>query len=217
MVTFDLPYLAFYYNQKLLIYQSHAEFVDVAAKLKEGLAAVLDDIYQLAGRLGKDDEGVFRVEYDDDDMDGTGVEFSEAAADDSTTAFKDLIQYSGVLNVHGLHRPLLGIQLTKLRDGLAMGLAFNHAILDGTSTWHFMGSWAEICSESTSISVPPFLERTKVRNTRVKLDLSPPDALTKPNNDNSVAKILREKVFKFPKAAIAKIKSTVNSTPTSNG
>ncbi|CAI0403240.1 unnamed protein product [Linum tenue] len=76
---------------------------------------------------------------------------------------------------------------------------------------------AEICSESTSISVPPFLERTKVRNTRVKLDLSPPDPLTKPNNDNSVAKILREKVFKFPEAAIAKIKSTVNSTPASNG
>ncbi|CAI0403239.1 unnamed protein product [Linum tenue] len=109
MVTFDLPYLAFYYNQKLLIYQSHAEFADVAAKLKEGLASVLDDVYQLAGRLGKDDEGVFRVEYDDDDMDGTGVEFSEAAADDSTTAFKDLIPYSGVLNVQGLHRPLFGI------------------------------------------------------------------------------------------------------------
>ncbi|CAL1404928.1 unnamed protein product [Linum trigynum] len=227
LVTFDLPYLAFYYNQKLLIYQSDAVFADAAAKLKDGLATVLDDFYQLAGRLGKDDEGVFRVEYDDD-MEGAGVEFSEAAADgisvadliadDGTSSFKDLIPYTGVLNVEGLHRPLLAVQLTKLSDGLAMGLAFNHAILDGTSTWHFMGSWAEICNGSSSISIPPFLERTKARNTRVKLDLSPPDPLTKPNIDSGApAKILREKVFKFPESAIAKIKSTVNSTPQPDG
>jgi hypothetical protein len=37
------------------------------------------------------------------------------------------------------------MQFTKLRDGLAVGCAFNHAVLDGTSTWHFMSSWAELC------------------------------------------------------------------------
>lgn len=101
-----------------------------------------------------------------------------------------------------------------MKDGVAMGCAFNHAILDGTSTWHFMSSWAQICSGSNSVSVSPFLERTKARNTRVKLDLSLP-----PKPVNGVANQgpqLREKLFRFSEAAIDKIKSKVNSTPPSH-
>lgn len=111
-------------------------------------------------------------------------------------------------------------QLTKLKDGLAMGLAFNHAVLDGTSTWHFMSSWAEICRGAHSISAQPFLERTKARNTRVKLDLSLPEPKGPPPSSNGEAKpepVLREKIFKFSESAIDKIKSTVNATPPSDG
>lgn len=36
----------------------------------------MEEFYQLAGRIGKDDEGVFRVEYDDC---MTGVEVAVAA------------------------------------------------------------------------------------------------------------------------------------------
>lgn len=112
-------------------------------------------------------------------------------------------------------------QLTKLKDGLAIGCAFNHAVLDGTSTWHFMSSWAEICSGSKSISVQPFLERTKARNTRVKLDLSlPPDPNAVSSNGSPETKPvpqLREKVFKFTEAQINKIKSTVNGKLPSDG
>lgn len=109
-------------------------------------------------------------------------------------------------------------QLTKLKDGLAMGCAFNHAILDGTSTWHFMSSWAQICTGSSSVSVPPFLERTEARNTRVKLDLSlPPDPLSVCNGDAKSAPHLVEKVFKFSEAAIDKIKSKTNANPPSDG
>jgi BAHD acyltransferase len=100
-----------------------------------------------------------------------------------------------------------------------MGCAFNHAILDGTSTWHFMSSWAEICGGAESISVPPFLDRTKSRNTRLKLDLSaPPDPLS--TKSNGVAKPepqIREKVFKFSEADIDKIKSKINANPPSDG
>lgn len=31
-------------------------------KLKDGLAVLLEELYQLTGRLGKDEEGVFRVD-----------------------------------------------------------------------------------------------------------------------------------------------------------
>ncbi|KAJ0099497.1 hypothetical protein Patl1_20165 [Pistacia atlantica] len=223
LITFDLPYLAFYYNQKLLLYKGNEEFDAMVDKLKDGLKVVLEEFYQLAGKLGKDEEGVFRVEYDDE---MEGVEVSEAVAEEigvddltveeGTNSLKDLIPYNNILNLEGLHRPPLAIQLTKLKDGLAIGCAFNHAILDGTSTWHFMSSWAEICSGSPSISVPPFLERTKTRDTRVKLDLTlPPN----PNADGE-AKVdpqLRERLFKFSEEAIDKIKSKVNSNPPSDG
>lgn len=95
-----------------------------------------------------------------------------------------------------------------------MGCAFNHAILDGTSTWHFMSSWAQICSGSTSISVQPFLDRTKARNTRVKLDLTPPSDT--PQNGDAAPKPepqLREKIFRFSESAIDQIKSKVNANP----
>ncbi|OIW20229.1 hypothetical protein TanjilG_07320 [Lupinus angustifolius] len=230
LVTFDLPYLAFYYNQKILFYKGDGDFEGMVKKLKDGLSIVLEEFHQLAGKIGKDEEGVFKVEYDDD---MEGVEVTEAVLGDeigvadltvaeSTEILKELIPYSGVLNLEGMHRPLLAIQLTKLKDGLAMGCAFNHAVLDGTSTWHFMSSWAEICSGSPSTSTSPFLDRTKARNTRVKLDLSlpepkgqlngdaKPEPKGQPNGDAKPEPKLREKIFKFSESTIDKIKSTVN-------
>jgi BAHD acyltransferase len=98
-----------------------------------------------------------------------------------------------------------------------MGMAFNHAIIDGTSTWHFMSSWAEICGGAHSISVPPFLDRTKARSTRVKLDLSLPSTpLASSNGDAKLPPQLREKIFRFSEAAIDKIKSNINANPPSS-
>nr|GMD02263.1 BAHD acyltransferase DCR [Ipomoea batatas] len=230
LVTFDLPYLAFFYNQKLLVYggAGAGEFEEAVERLKDGLAVVLEEFYQLAGKLGKDEEGVFRVEYDDD-MDG--VEVAVAAADavavadlineEGTAVFKELIPYTQILNLEGLHRPLLSVQLTKLKDGVAIGLAFNHAVLDGMSTWHFMRSWAEICRGAHSVSVPPFLDRTKSRNTKVKLNLSKPSDAPEhaksavngvdPTDAKAGPPQLREKVFKFSDSAIDKIKAHVNA------
>ncbi|KOM55132.1 hypothetical protein LR48_Vigan10g102400 [Vigna angularis] len=215
LVTFDLPYLAFYYNQKLLFYKGE-DFDGMVQKLKLGLGVVLKEFHQLAGK----------VEYDDDML---GVEVVEAVADDiavdqltvaeSSTNLKDLIPYTAVLNLEGMHRPLLAVQLTKLKDGLAMGLAFNHAVLDGTATWQFMTSWAEICSGSPSTSAPPFLDRTKARNTRVKLNLSLPEPNGQPtsNGDAKPTPTLRERIFKFSESKIDKIKSTINENPPSDG
>ncbi|XP_047327329.1 BAHD acyltransferase DCR [Impatiens glandulifera] len=221
LVTFDLPYIAFFYNQKLLIYKGYeGEFEDVVAKLKDGLGVVLEDFYQLAGKLGRDEEGVFRVEYDDE-MDG--AEVVVAAADEiavpellevdgaSSTRLKDLLPYNGVLNLEGLFRPLLAVQITKLQGGLAIGCAFNHAILDGTSTWHFMRSWAEICCGAPAISVQPFFDRTKVRNTRMKLEL--PEKPITSNTDvirSDVPSLSRERIFKFSESTVDRIKNEVN-------
>ncbi|XP_047322115.1 BAHD acyltransferase DCR-like [Impatiens glandulifera] len=220
LVTFDLPYIAFFYNQKLLIYKGYeGKFDEVVAKLKDSLGVVLEDFYQLAGKLGKDEEGVFRVEYDDN-MDGAEVVVadaeeilvSELLGEDAASKLKELVPYNGILNLEGLYRPLLAVQLTKLQDGLAIGCAFNHAILDGTSTWHFMRSWSEICrGPGQLISVQPFLDRTEVRNTKVKLELPEKSGPTIPDAIKFVGPTLREKIFKFSESAIERIKSDVNA------
>lgn len=129
LTTFDLPYLAFYYNQKFLLYkfQNPLDLEEptfqnnVVEKLKDGLSSVLEDFYQLAGKLAKDDEGVFRVEYDADDEEINGVEFSVAEApdvsvgdltvEDGTSKLEEFVPYSRISNLEGLSRPLLVIQV----------------------------------------------------------------------------------------------------------
>jgi BAHD acyltransferase len=118
LVTFDLPYIAFHYNQKLLVYKGN-EYEDMVGKLKDGLGAVLEDFYQLAGKLARDEEGVLSVEYDDD-MEGVEVVEANAewisvedlAVELGTSTLKELIPYNGILNSEGLHRPLLSMQVT---------------------------------------------------------------------------------------------------------
>lgn len=88
-----------------------------------------------------------------------------------------------------------------------MGCAFNHAILDGTSMWHFMTSWAQISNGAQTIAVPPFLDRTKARNTRIKLNLPLAPETSSPDPP------VRVKVFKFSESAIDQIKATANSNP----
>lgn len=129
LVTFDLPYLGFFYNQKLLIYKAADEFEGIVERMKDGLAIVLKDFHQLAGRLAKDEEGVFRVEYDDD---MEGVEVVEAAAvavevadltnHEGTTMFKELIPHNKILNLEGLHRPLLALQVTAFNSLIKLHL-----------------------------------------------------------------------------------------------
>lgn len=118
LVTFDLPYLAFYYNQKLLIYKGGEDLEEIGQKLKDGMGIVLEEFYQLAGKLDKDEDGVFKVVYDDH-MDGVeivnavaeGVDVAELTAEEGTSKFKDLLPYNGVLNLEGLNRPLLAVQV----------------------------------------------------------------------------------------------------------
>ncbi|CAA0831000.1 BAHD acyltransferase DCR, partial [Striga hermonthica] len=118
LVTFDLPYLAFFYNQKLLVYKNCEDFEAVVEKLKDGLALVLEEFYQLAGKLDKDEDGVFKVVYDDGDAVGVEVvtaaaeeiAVAELTAEEGTSKFKELLPYNGVLNLEGLQRPLLAVQ-----------------------------------------------------------------------------------------------------------
>ncbi|KAK9143795.1 hypothetical protein Syun_013195 [Stephania yunnanensis] len=241
LTTFDLPYVTFYYNQKVLLYKAKAhDFKQIVEKLKDALGVVLGEFWPLAGRLGKDEEGVLRIEFSDELVDGDGgkygvevveaaavdIELAELAQNEASPLLQEVVHYTGVMNLEGLHRPLLAVQFTKVKDGIAIGCAFNHAVLDGNATWHFMSSWAEISRGAPTISVPPFHDRAKARNTRVKLDLPESTKAHEKATESQdpsdggepkPAPRLREKIFPFSEKAVDRIKSQVNGNVASNG
>ncbi|KAJ3693072.1 hypothetical protein LUZ60_012167 [Juncus effusus] len=225
LATFDLPYITFYYNQKLLVYKTTNEqtFTDLVSSLKDGLADALSYFYPLAGRLVQDDEKVLEVKYQGEEKGGVevveaemeAVEVADLAAEgvESRAVMQELIPYSGVMNLEGLHRPLLAVQFTKLKDGIAVGCAFNHAILDGNSTWHFMSVWAELTRlPSSSPADLPLLDRKIARSTRVPLTLPVSQAAHEAVDPNGPPKPLVARLFHFKSETISQLKSSVNSS-----
>ncbi|KAI0500561.1 hypothetical protein KFK09_018775 [Dendrobium nobile] len=219
LATFDLPYITFYYNQKLLVYKGGVEeFGDVVGKMKESLSAALDEFYPLSGRLVQDEEGVVVV---DCEM-GKGVEVVEAEAeglevkefaegDEPEEIMKMVVPYTGVMNLEGMTRPLLAVQYTKLKDGIAIGCAFNHAILDGNSTWHFLTSWAAL-ARGSPIPNPPLHNRALARSTRVPLTLPISPAAHELSDPNPAPASLVTHLFSFPESSILLLKSAANSS-----
>lgn len=132
LITFDLPYLSIQYTQKIIIYRG-VDFENMVEKLKDGLSVVLQDFYQLAGNLGRDEDGVVRVEYDDD---SNGVEVAVASMEarevaelmtaESANDLIDLVPLNGVYNLEGFHRPLLAIQVLLIACELVYVLVFYH-------------------------------------------------------------------------------------------
>ena len=223
LATFDLPYITFYYNQKLLLYRlapGDAAFHDVVARMSASLGDALAYFYPLAGRIRQgEDGGALAVEGEE------GAEVVEAAAegvsvdelageecgDEAERVMQHLVPYTGVMNLEGLHRPLLAVQFTKLKDGLAVGCAFNHAVLDGTATWHFMSSWAELCRGAAAPSLLPVHNRAMARSVRVRLSLPPSAEAHEKADPNGPKKPLVARVFSFPEPAVARVKAAANA------
>jgi hypothetical protein len=122
LATFDLPYITFYYNQKLLLYRApdDGRFPDAVARMTAALAEALRVFYPLAGRIRQEADGALVVEGDEgaevveaeaqgvsvDDLAGGG-----ACGEESERIMQDLVPYTGVMNLEGLRRPLLAVQV----------------------------------------------------------------------------------------------------------
>ncbi|GJN15422.1 hypothetical protein PR202_gb02336 [Eleusine coracana subsp. coracana] len=218
LATFDLPYITFYYNQKLLLYRSSSadSFPDAVARMTASLADALRVFFPLAGRIRQDADGALSVEGDEGaevfEAEALGVSVDDLAGGDcGENIMQDLVPYTGVMNLEGLRRPLLAVQFTKLADGLAVGCAFNHAVLDGTSTWHFMTSWAELCRGAGHPSLPPVHDRSLARSVRVRLDLPASAEAHEKTDPNGPKKALVARVFSFPEATVGRIKAAANA------
>ncbi|XVF59387.1 hypothetical protein PTKIN_Ptkin07bG0271700 [Pterospermum kingtungense] len=125
--------------------------------LKTSLSHTLDSFPPLAGRLAT-------VEHDDDtisffiDCNNAGALFIHAEAVGVTISdivvpvyvppvVHSFFSLNGMKNHEGIFKPLLGVQVTELVDGVFVGVTINHSVADGTSFWHFFNSWSEIFRE----------------------------------------------------------------------
>nr|ABK24638.1 unknown [Picea sitchensis] len=217
LITFDLPYVTFHYNQKIMLYPSPSQgFASVVESLQKGLSEALVHFYPLAGRLCMDEDGILKV-----DCNGAGVDFIEASSDvgladltdcdSSSDVMQGLVPYADTLNLDGFFLPMVGVQVTKLSDGVVIGIAINHLIVDGYSTWHFMSSWAELCRGSSVICLPPSHDRAVARNTKVKLNIDPPTRDSYVNGTKTEKRPpLRSKIFHFSKKMMDEIKAAAN-------
>jgi hypothetical protein len=203
------------YIQKGLIYQmsfaDDHQFVSVVEILKKSLSEALVHFYPLAGRLITSSDGVLYIDCND-----AGADFIEASASDVGIeeikgpeigpVVRQLFALDGAINLNGHFLPLLVVQVTKLRDGVAIGFTINHAVVDGTSLWHFINSWADICRESATISPPPLHSRCfDIKGSRIALNLPKTQTIQKFSPP-----ALTEKIFHFSKEAISRLKDKAN-------
>eukprot|EP01018_Ginkgo_biloba_P034340 Gb_21450 [translate_table: standard] len=215
----DLQMLCCNYIQKGLLYRMPTDnFQSVVELLKSSLSQVLVYFYPLAGRLSASPDGIWHVDCDD-----VGVDIIEASAEhvgladvlvpDVPSVVRQLFAMDGAINLEGRFLPLLVVQVTKLRDGIAIGCTLNHALADGTSIWHFFNSWAQFCRDSKPIflnaPIPiPIHNRlftTSGSTTLVRLDL-PRHEPARPFSPP----LLREKIFHFSTEMISMLKDRAN-------
>eukprot|EP01018_Ginkgo_biloba_P020391 Gb_28240 [translate_table: standard] len=208
----DLQLLCWNYIQKGLLYaMPTSNFESTINLLQKGLAEALVYFYPLAGRLSTSPDNVWYIDCND-----SGAEFIEASAEHVSLAeilvpdvpplVRDLFALDGALNLEGRFLPLLVVQVTKLRDGIAIGCTFNHSISDGTSMWHFMNCWAQLCRGLIPLAFPPVHDRSLAPDTTViSLDLE-----SKGRIQAFSPPVLREKIFHFSKEMICMLKDRAN-------
>ncbi|KAF7131757.1 hypothetical protein RHSIM_Rhsim09G0112300 [Rhododendron simsii] len=186
--------------------------------LKSSFSRALDFFPPLTGRLGF-------TEHDDStssffiDCNNAGADFIHAIVDNVTVSdvlnpiyvpriVQSFFPLNGLPNYEGISKPLLAVQVTELVDGFFIGCTMNHAVVDGSSFWHFFNSWSAISRSSRSILQPLVFERWFP--TGVGCPIRIPFTL-KELEDAYFPPSLEERVFHFTKAKIAALKAKANA------
>ncbi|CDS10951.1 hypothetical protein LRAMOSA03216 [Lichtheimia ramosa] len=126
-------------------------------KLEEAIAKTLSIFYPFAGRLSPRPRGRFEVQ----DFD-KGCLFQVCELPDSIEEYKKnhfgytILPIANLVPIHhytSLELPLLGIQLTQLQGGQALGYSFNHRLSDGVAVTGFIHTMAKFLRGE---QVPPF-------------------------------------------------------------
>ncbi|KAA8539629.1 hypothetical protein F0562_026321 [Nyssa sinensis] len=209
----DLPMLSCHYIQKGCLFTRPPVQIDsIITLLKRGLSQTLTHFPALAGRLITDADGYIFIACND-----AGVDFIHANAahifirdilspTDVPESIKEFFSFDGTVSYEGHFNPILAVQVTELADGVFIGCAVNHAVIDGTSFWNFFNTFAEMCRGARRISKPPNFHRDSVLISKAVLSL--PEGGPKVTFSGDAP--LRERIFSFNREAIQKLKAKAN-------
>ncbi|MCL7031117.1 hypothetical protein MKW94_011018 [Papaver nudicaule] len=210
----DLPMLSCHYIQKGLLFNNPPLPIEsLLALLKTALQQTLSYFPALAGRLTTDSDGSVHI-----DCNSAGAEFIHANADmicirdilspvHVPASVKKFFALDGVVSYDGHYKPLLAVQVTELCDGVFIGCAVNHAVMDGTSFWNFFNTFAELSRGSNIITKQPDFRRNYFGDSSAVIRFL--DGSPKVTFDEYAP--IKERIFHFSKEAIQKLKLRANS------
>uniref|UniRef100_A0A0E0L371 Acetyltransferase n=1 Tax=Oryza punctata TaxID=4537 RepID=A0A0E0L371_ORYPU len=211
----DMPMLSCHYIQKGLFFPPPGvPITSLVSSLVCALSRALAVFPALAGRFVTLDDGRIVIRCDD-----VAVEFYHAVApalslddflvpnaDVPTRLTKDLFPMDRTVSYDGHRRPLTSFQLTVLGDAAVfVGFVANHAVVDGTSFWHFFNTWAGLC-RGTPVQLPDLRRNFFGDSTAV---IRFPGGTGPAVTFNADAP-LRERVLHFSAAAIRELKAKAN-------
>ncbi|KAL3650238.1 hypothetical protein CASFOL_006641 [Castilleja foliolosa] len=210
----DLPMLSCHYIQKgVLLTRPPFPITDL---LKCGLSEALSHFPPLAGRLSTDSDGYVHITCNDAGVDFLHADGSHIRVRDLLESFdgdvpeitKVLFPFDGMVSYEGHSRPILALQVTELADGVFIGCAVNHAVTDGTSFWNFFNTFAEMSRSGvgTPISKAPDFSRSSVLISTAVLRIPAGGPKVTFSADSPV----RERIFRFSRESILRLKSRVN-------
>lgn len=223
LTPFDLNFLYVDYTQRGLLFPKPDPETHFISRLKTSLSSALDIYFPFAGRLSKvenheDDTVSFYI-----DCNGSGATFIHAVAE--SISVSDLLQpdgsvpdfsrifypMNGVKSIDGVSEPLLGLQVTEMRDGVFIGFGYNHMVADGASIWNFFKTWSKICSNGQPENLQPLaLKGWFVDGMDFPIHIPVSETETPPPS-NELSPTFKERVFHFTKKNISDLKAKVNS------
>lgn len=112
-----------------------------------------------------------------------------------------------MVSYQGHFRPILAVQVTELADGVFIGCAVNHSVTDGTSFWNFFNTFAELSRGLKNISKIPDFTRDSVLISPAVLQIPAGGPVVTFDTEAPI----RERVFRFSRESILKLKDRVNN------
>ncbi|CAN0909652.1 BAHD acyltransferase DCR [Linum grandiflorum] len=104
--------------------------------------------------------------------------------------------------------PTTAVQVTELADGVFVGCSVNHSVTDGTSFWNFFNTFAQVSRGVKWISSLPDFTRDDTCPLMTSAVLRLPQGGPRVTFDETAP--LSERIFRFSREAVLKLKATVN-------
>nr|GEU41232.1 uncharacterized acetyltransferase At3g50280-like [Tanacetum cinerariifolium] len=214
--TSDLPMLSCHYIQKGNLFSHYPQekpISDIIVHLQESLSTTLSHFPPLAGRLITDSNGYVYITCNDSGAQFVHADAKHVSVNDvmSPTHVPDIVKgfftFDRMVSYEGHFNPLLAVQLTELSDGLFVGFSVNHAVVDGTSLWNFINTFAEVTKGVKVITKSPCFARDSVLISPAVLKV--PAGGPKVTFDEHAP--LCERVLSFSREAILKLKDRTNN------